>query len=447
MNTGWTYTSDQLTQIIGANHQGDPFTFNKISTDTRTLEDYDLFFALSGENFDGNTFVPKAFEQGAIAAITTHQMQDYPCLIVDDVLTALQALAKHHRAQYQIPILAITGSCGKTSSKDMIAALLATKYKVVKTQGNLNNAIGCPLSIMQIDSTTQFVVLEMGANHIGEIAELCQIASPTESVITMIAAAHLEGFGTIEDIAKAKSEIAQGLPKDGTFYINTDDPRCNKIGQQFTGNKITYGQTGTTKIQSCTFDQTGEMILDIDPIGTLELPLYTKVHAQNALLAITIALHHEITQFQTALRIACLATTRFKISEIDGIEIIDDTYNANPASMQVAIEALANRPGTGKRIAVLGSMGELGPDAQELHTKTGTQLGKHGINTVLARGDYATAIIEGAKKSGVTNTEIIQAHQDMANRLKELVQPGDSILFKGSRRMTMERVIQHMAQP
>lgn len=446
MNPGWRYTSDELVKFIGAQYEGNAFTFSQLSTDTRKLQPRDLFFALSGENFDGNFFVSKAMKEGAIAAVTTRPVEGYPCLIVDDVLVALQALAKHHRSQYQIPILAITGSCGKTSCKDMIAAVLSTKYTVVKTQGNFNNAIGCPLSIMQINSSTEFMVIEMGANHVGEIAELCEIASPTESVITMIAAAHLEGFGTIEDVAKAKGEIAQGLPDSGTFYINTNDPRCKAIGEKFPGNTIAYGASGTVKLKSCKFDDSGQMLLEIDPIGTLTLPLFAEAHAENAALAITVGLNHGITEFEPALRVTSIDPSRFKVSQLDGIEIIDDTYNANPESMRVAIEALASHPVTGKRIAVLGCMGELGPDSEDLHYKTGTLLGKHGINTLLVRGDHAFVLVAGATASGVTSAEVIDAHENMANRLKELAHPGDVILFKGSRGMTMERVIAHMVQ-
>ena len=444
MKKGWTYTSNELVEILGAAYSGESFECSNVSTDTRTLEEGDLFFALSGEKFDGNEFVERAMEEGAVACVTTRAIEGCPCLIVEEPLVALQALARHHRRRFDIPILAITGSCGKTSCKDMIAAVLATKYAVVKTKGNLNNNIGCPLSIMQLDDSTEFMVVEMGANHVGEIAELCAIAAPTESVITMVAPAHLEGFGTIEDVARAKGEIAKGLPSEGTFYINTDDHRCLAIGQAFPGTKVMYGEQGDYRIRSVEFVDSGEMVIDIDPVGKLTLPLYARAHAQNVLLAVTVGFRHGITEFEPALRVACLATTRFKVSTFDGMEIIDDTYNANPESMRAAIEALASRPGKGQRIAVLGCMGELGPESEELHRQTGTLLGKNGITTLLVRGPFADAMVAGARSSGVKTTEIIDAHDAMAERVRGLAQPGDVILFKGSRGMTMERVIVHL---
>jgi UDP-N-acetylmuramoyl-tripeptide--D-alanyl-D-alanine ligase len=445
MSEGWVYSSDDLAQMLGAEYSGDGFKCSRVSTDTRTLSDGDLFFALSGENFDGNDFVARAMEEGAIAAVTSRAVEGCPCLIVEDVLAALQALARHHRARFDIPVLAITGSCGKTTCKDMIAAVLGTKYRVVKTQGNFNNAIGCPLSILQMSEDTDFLVLEMGANHPGEIEDLCGIASPTESVITMIGAAHLEGFGTIEDVARAKGEIAEGLPNDGVFYVNTDDTRCLKIGDAFGGRRVEYGSQGSVQLLSCGFDADGQMELEIDAIGTLRLPLYSVAHAHNVLLAVAVGLQHGIEEFEPALRLACMAPSRFKVSDSDGIEIIDDTYNANPESMRVAFEALAGRPGEGDRIAVLGCMGELGPESKKLHYKTGTLLGEHGINTVLVRGDFAEDFVAGAIASGVTTAEVLDTHEAMAERVSTIARRGDVVLFKGSRAMAMERVIALMA--
>jgi UDP-N-acetylmuramoyl-tripeptide--D-alanyl-D-alanine ligase len=446
MKPDWTFTSGELIAILGAQYEGAPFECSRLSTDTRKLEEDDLFFALSGENYDGNDFAERAMTEGAVAAVTSRVVEGIPCLVVDDVLVALQTLATHHRNRYDIPVLAITGSCGKTSCKDMIAAVLGTKYKVVKTQGNFNNAIGCPLSLMQLDASTEFMVLEMGANHPGEIAELCEIALPTESVITLIAPAHLEGFGTIDDVAAAKGEIAKGIPEDGTFYVNTDDPRCVAIGEAFPGESVLYGSSGSVRLKSWKFAENGEMLLDIDPIGTLSLPLYAEAHAHNVLLAVAVGLRHGVTEFEASLRVACMAPSRFRVSELDGIEIIDDTYNANPESMRVAIEALATRPGNGQRIAVLGCMGELGAESEDLHYKTGTMLGKNGINTVFIRGNHAEAVVAGAQASGVITAEVIQTHEALAERVSGLVHPGDVVLFKGSRGMAMERVIALLAE-
>src|SRR5690606_11767586 len=209
---------------------GRAVTFEAVSTDTRTLAPGQVFFALSGENFDGNRFVGEAFAKGAAAAVVREAAGDGPCLVVPDPLKALQAFAAYHRNRYPIPLFALTGSCGKTGVKDLTAAVLGSRWNVVKTPGNLNNDIGCPLSLLRIDEKTDMAVIEMGANHAGEIAELCRIARPTESAITLVAPAHLEGFGTVENVARAKAEIVEGLPGDGTFYVNADNPWCVKIG-------------------------------------------------------------------------------------------------------------------------------------------------------------------------------------------------------------------------
>jgi UDP-N-acetylmuramoyl-tripeptide--D-alanyl-D-alanine ligase len=316
---------------------------------------------------------------------------------------------------------------------------------VVKTQGNFNNVIGCPLSILRMDAATEFLVLEMGANHAGEIEELCVIASPTEAAITMIGAAHLEGFGTIEDVAKAKGEIAAGLSSEGVFYVNTDDARCRAIGDGFSGVRVEYGQLGGVQLRSCDFDDSGEMTLYIDGVGRMRLPLFARAHAQNVLLAATVGLRHGITEFESALREACMATSRFKISELNGYEVIDDTYNANPESMRVAIEALGGRPASGRRIAVLGCMGELGSESKDLHYKTGTLLGKHGINMVFVRGRQACSLVAGALASGVETAEVIDKHEAIAVRVSQAAGAGDVVLFKGSRGMELERVIALLA--
>lgn len=443
--SGWSYTQDELVNATGGVYSGEPFTFSSVSKDTRTIKPGDLYFALSGEKFDGNDFSEDALSKGACAAVTTRDVVSGKCVVVPDVQRALQDLASHHRSRFDLPVMAITGSCGKTSCKELISAVLSTKFNVVKTQGNLNNEIGCPLSILQIDDTTDFVVLEMGANHHGEIARLCEIARPTESTITMVGAAHLEGFGSLDDVAKAKSEIMSGLPESGRYYINADDPRCVAVGEQFPGQKIRFGAGGDVSLREWAFDHNGDMVLDIDPIGTLRLPLYVPAHAQNVLLAVAVGLQHGVTEFQDSLSAACRNATRFKVYTRDGIEIIDDTYNANPSSMEVAFEALGARPGSGARIAVLGAMLELGPQSAELHRKTGTALGKHGITKVLVRGPFANELVAGAIASGVASAAVVEDHAEMASELASVIQKGDTLLFKGSRGMAMEKAIEALA--
>lgn len=437
---GWKYSLEELARWIGAEPPHTDRTFQTVSTDTRTLTPGAVFFALNGETFDGNRFVPEAFAKGAAAAVTTQAHPGEPCLVVPDPLAALQRFAARHREQYNGPLLAITGSCGKTGTKEFVAALLGSRYKVAKTEGNLNNEIGTPLSLLALDEETEFGVFELGANHRGEIARMCAWAKPTESAITLIAPAHLEGFGDIEAIAAAKAEIMEALPRDGTFYVNTDDPRCVAIGERNPGETIRFGREGDVALEECHFDGSGEMVLQVRPAGTFRLPLLCRAHAHNVLLAIAVGLRHGVTEFEAPLREAARKTLRFKPIGIGPYEILDDTYNSNPASAAAALQALADRPGGGARIAVLGDMLELGAEAARLHRELGAQARGCGVTHLFARGDFAGDVVRGAAPDGELHAEIIQDHQAMADAIVRAAPKGGSILLKGSRGMRMENV-------
>ena len=438
----WRYRLSELARAIGTPAPLTDAAFERVSTDTRTLQAGDVFFAMPGERFDSQAYLPDAFAKGAVAAVCLRPHAAGACLIVRDPRQALQDFAAFHRSHIPAKIVAITGSCGKTSSKDFTSAVLETKYRVVKTRGNLNNEIGCPLSLLQMDADTEMGVLEMGANHKGEIASLCRMARPDESAITMVAPAHLEGFGTVEDVAEAKGEIVRGLPADGVFYVNADDPRCVRAAERFGGTKIHFGSRGDVALEACSFDEQGEMRLRIDPVGELRLPLYARAHATNVLLAVAIGLRHGVSVFEEPLRTACLAPSRFKLLRIGGIEIIDDTYNANPASMRAALQALADRPTRGARIAVLGDMLELGGEAAALHRECGAFAGSMGIDRLYVRGAFARDVADAARAAGLAMAEPVDAHNEIAMRVFEAAKPGDMILVKGSRGMKMELVIE-----
>lgn len=441
----WTYTISDLARMTGGEaRDGGDVSFHRFSTDTRTLEKGDIFLALTGENFDGNRFVEEAFAKGAAAAVTKAASDAGPCVIVDDPLQALQRFAQCHREHFEIPVIAITGTCGKTSSKDLVAAVLETRYKVVKTKGNLNNEIGLPLSLLEIDAGTEAAVIEMGANHRGDIAQLCGIAKPTEAAITMIAEAHLEGFGTLEDVAEAKGEIADGLPDSGLFYVNLDDPRCVRIAENFSGRTVSFGTAGDVALESCVFNEAGEMDLRVRPVGELVLPLHARAHAANVLLAIAVGLQHDVVSFEGPLRRACLESTRFKVLTIGPLEIIDDSYNSNPPSVRAALEALRDRPVAGARMAALGDMLELGKYADELHEAVGAFAGACGVERLFVRGDHAQATLKGARATGVAKVQVIDTHEDMAEVIAHCAGPGDTLLVKGSRGMTMEKVIESL---
>ncbi len=438
---GWSYDVAHLADWIGCAAPVEPAgRVTGVSTDTRTLQPGDIYVALRGPNFDAENFVAEAFSKRAAAAITRAPHKAGPCLVVPEPLTALQRFASRHRMSLDIPVFGLTGSCGKTTAKEFCGALLSTRYTVVKTQGNLNNDIGCPLSLLRMDRHTEFAVIEMGANHVGEIEALCGIARPTETAVTMVAPAHLEGFGSIEDVARAKGEIVDNLDADGRFYQNMDNPWCRAMGKNFGGEIIRFGSEGDVVLRSCEFDESGELVLDIDPIGTIRLPLPVKAHATNVLLAVAVALQHGIQEFEGPLREACKSPSRFKIYPMGDFEILDDTYNANPASMVAALDALVARPGAGARIAVLGDMLELGEQAVTLHETLGREVADRQIGHLLSYGGHGCDIIRGARTAGLAQSEAFDSHEKLAEALFHVARPGDKILLKGSRGVRMERV-------
>lgn len=437
----WRYSVDEIAEMCGIGAPGSSVEISRVCTDTRKLQQGDLFVALKGENFDANEMLEEAFSKGAAAAIANRASSAGPCLITNDPLQTLQRFAARHRQRFSMPVFAVTGSCGKTSTKDFVSALLRTKYNVVKTQGNLNNEIGCPLSLLQLDEDTDFAVIEMGANHVGEIAHLCRLARPTESAITMVGPAHLEGFGSIERVAAAKSEIASGLGANGIFYVNTDDPWCVGVGEQYRGEKIYFGRVGDVRLLGSSYDSEGLLHLEIDPIGKLVLPLPILAQSTNVLAAVAVALQHGVTEFEEPLSEACKASSRFKIEEVAGLYVLDDSYNANPSSMKASIQALGQRKNAARKLAALGSMLELGEKAEAMHEEVGACAGANGITHVFARGDHAYAIIRGARAAGVAIAEAIDDHAAMAEAILAVARPGDALLVKGSRGMRMEGVL------
>lgn len=440
--TGWRYTLDELAEMAGISAPGAPVSFSSVSTDTRTIQPGDVFFALSGEHFDGNRFVAEAFAKGAAAVVARSPSRLGPCVVADNPLRVLQLFAATHRARFSIPVIAITGSCGKTTSKDFAAAVLATRYRVARTEGNLNNEIGVPLSLLKLDADTQVAVIEMGANHEGEIAGLCAMARPTESAITMIGEAHLEGFGSIERVAAAKSEIAAGLGPEGTFYVNADDPHCRRIGERCRARKVYFGHEGDVVIRDCRFDAAGDLRLTLDPVGCLRLPLPARAHATNVALAVAIGLQHGVTEFEPALVEAARNARRFKVLQVGPLAVLDDSYNANPSSMRAALEALGERAVDGVRMAVLGDMLELGADAERFHREIGRRAAESGVRRLFARGAFARAMAEGAIAAGLPSVEVMDSHESIADAIASVAEAGDCLLVKGSRGMRMEKVIE-----
>jgi UDP-N-acetylmuramoyl-tripeptide--D-alanyl-D-alanine ligase len=423
-----------------------------VSTDTRKLPAGCAFFALRGENFNGDTFAAQALTIGAAVAIVHEWQGEAPentaVIVVSETLLALQKLAMWWRNQLDIPVIAITGSNGKTSTKDFTAAVLSQRFQVSATLGNLNNHIGLPLTILATTSAHTAAVWEMGMNHSGEIAPLCEMARPKYGIITNIGTAHIEFLGTREAIAEEKGALARALPADGILFIPKSCEFHESISQQSPATMMTVGNDCCqVRAENLRFEVDGtKFTLIIEGAGSAEvsLPVPGRHMVANALLAAAAGWKLGLTPGEIATGLSNSALTGGRLGRYDhqGTTVIDDTYNANPESMAAAIETLADTPVPhgARRLIVLGRMGELGAHAPAAHLRTGLLAAQRNL-TLIAVGEGAEGIAQGANHS----PHFLDLHE-AAKWLTDEVKPGDVVLFKGSRTAAVERVM-HAAFP
>lgn len=434
---------DQIIAVLAATpqHLADRAVIaTGITTDSRSVKPGQVFLALRGEKFDGHDFVAQAIEQGAIAAIVDEQFQaaELPLLIVSDTLQAYQAIGHWWRQQFKIPVIAITGSVGKTTTKELIAAVLSQYGKVHKTQANYNNEIGVPKTLLEINSDHDFVVVEMGMRAQGEIALLSQIASPDISVITNVGTAHIGRLGSREAIAQAKCELLSEMPKTGVAVLNHDNPLLLETATKvWRGKTITYGLEGG--------DLHGKLInsdtLHVEG-ADFPLPLPGEHNALNflAALAVTKILNLESSKLMAGIAVD-LPSGRARRYELpNDVVILDETYNAGLESMLASLKLLAQTPGN-RRIAVLGTMKELGDWSVQYHQQVGEQVKALKLDRLLILADEAEA---EAMAIGATPlpVEKFTNHTEVVARLKEVLQPGDRVLFKASRAVGLDRVVE-----
>jgi UDP-N-acetylmuramoyl-tripeptide--D-alanyl-D-alanine ligase len=436
----------QAAAAIGAKHIGADVTFDAVTTDSRAVQAGDLFIAIKGEHFDGHQFVKAALEQGAVAAMMARDVvaeANSPALLVADTRLGLGQLAAFWRSQFEIPVVAVTGSNGKTTVKEMLASILrAAGGEVLATQGNLNNDIGMPVTMLRLRGEHRFAVIEMGMNHPGEIAYLSRLAQPDVALVNNAQAAHLEGLKSVAEVARAKGEIFEGLKPDGIAVINADDPHA-EVWRQL---------AGTHRVLDFGLDQpaqvTGQYKLEVlgseltlrTPGGEcrvmLQVPGMHNVRNALAATAAAVALGISIDAIGAGLNQFSGVKGRLQHKAgLHGATLIDDTYNANPGSVRAAIAVLAAAPG--KKVMVLGDMGELGPEGERLHAEIGEKAKQAGIDALYALGDlsrYAAASF-GA---GGRHFERIQ---ELLAEVENLLAPEVTVLVKGSRFMQMERVV------
>jgi UDP-N-acetylmuramoyl-tripeptide--D-alanyl-D-alanine ligase len=444
----------QIAQFAGASLESGAGTVvvNKISTDSRTIKPGELFVALHGENFDAHKFVEAAARSGAAGALVHRNWEgdvprNFALIRAIDTLHAYQQIAATYRQSLTLKVLAITGSNGKTSTKDFAASVLARKFRVTKTEGNFNNHVGLPRTILEATSEDQVAVWEIGMNHPGEIGELSKIAAPDAAIITNIGVAHLEFMGSREAIAKEKGALAEAVGPQGTVILNADDPFSNGIATR-TGAKVIFAGTTDGSMRAIEIRQSADgsefTILEGAHRCRAQLPVAGLHMVQNALLAVAAgrAFGLSIEESAAGLATAPLTKARLQIKEIAGVQFLDDSYNANPDSMKAALRTLLELDTDGKRIAVLGEMRELGRESERGHREVGETAATLDVDQLITIGDVAEFIAQGARAAGLKRISSVRSAREAAELLGEVAGPGDLVLIKGSRAARTEEVIE-----
>ena len=429
---------------------GTDHAFNGVSTDTRTLKEGELFVALQGPNFDGCDYVGQAREKGAAGAVVSRLVdEEIPQIAVEDAKLALGELGSAWRQQLSPIVIGVTGSNGKTTLKELTAACLGMTAPTLATHGNLNNDIGMPLMLTRIEERHRFAVIEMGANHVGEIAYLTALAKPDIVVITNAGAAHLEGFGSLDGVARGKGEILCGEVRPKVAILNADDRYFDYWSKLVEDTQmITFGIDAQADVRASNIGaEASHSSFDLHtPIGEIEiiLPLSGRHNVRNACAAaaIAVAVGMDIADIKSGLESVKPVDGRLRrLAGINGATVYDDSYNANPLSVVAAAEFLASLPG--ENVMVLGDMGELGDDAARLHAETGSRVREAGISRLLATGDLSRNAVEAFGEGASWHADV----DDLVTRLKTELGEDVNVLVKGSRFMRMERVVEALLDP
>lgn len=436
-----------------------------ISTDTRTIPDGALFIALRGSRFDGHDFVLEAFKKNARGIVIEENQiekipwkgdETKPVILVTDTLRALGDLARHHRRKFQIPVVALTGSNGKTTTKEMISTCLETTFPVLKTKGNLNNLIGLPLTLLGLTEKERIAVVEMGMNVPGEIRRLTEIAEPDVGLITNIQKAHLEGMGSLERIQAEKGELFRRMRSDGSIIVNQDDPRVVALAEEFEGQKITFGIDHSADVMARAIRLKGKEGTSFTLLCEGEerevcLPLLGKHFVYNALSAIATGslFGIDLLNLLEALEQFRPYPMRMEVRTFEnGATLINDAYNANPSSMELALQTLSEVKGRGRAIAVLGDMLELGEFMVEAHRRLGKKVAALSIDFLFTFGEKAPVVVESAIREGMDpqRARVVDSHAEAASLVRSIAREGDWILIKGSRGMGMEKVVDDLRE-
>ena len=422
------------------------------SIDSRALQPGDLFFAVRGERLDGHDFVEAAFAKGAVGAVIQKDQRaryrmNSSLMIVDHPLVALQHLGAAVRRLWGRPLIAVTGSAGKTTTKEIIAHVLATRHHVMKSQGNLNNHFGMPLQLLKLETEHELAIIEMGMSHAGEITELARLARPDCGVVTMVAPVHLEFFDSVAAIARAKYELIEALPAGGIAVLNADDDYVSQFGRDFHGRVVTFGLHKTADVSAPHIESRGPLgsTFEINANGeraTATLPLLGEHNIYNALAAVAVGLQYGVSLSEAVGSLTTLsaADKRGEILYYADATIINDCYNSNPKALDSMVRSLAQLPAR-RRVVVAGEMLELGPAAAALHRECGKRMADCGIDVLLGVRSLAKAMVEGASAAGM-RAEFVDTPEDAGEWLRREVLPGDVVLLKASRGVRLEHALE-----
>ena len=431
----------------------------RVHADSRSVKNGDLFVALPGERFDAHEFVPAAVAAGAVAVVVRADYAVPPALAatgallfgVADPLRAYQQLAAAHRARFTLPLVAVTGSNGKTTTKEMVASVLAARWRTLKTEGNLNNRIGVAQTLFRLNGRHEAAVIEMGVDDMGQTTRLCEIARPTLGLITNIGPDHLEFFKTMDRSAESKAELLAELPADGAAILNADDHYFGLFKKRAGGRLVSFGLAARADVRAEQIEphgRDGTQFKLVLPGRSRRLLARIRVPGEhnviNALAAAAVGVALDVPGSAIVAGLAKFrpAAMRSQIEMRHGVRIIVDCYNANPASTRAALRLLAESKATGRRIAVLGDMLELGPTTAALHAEVGAYVAQQGIDALIASGPLSLNLAQGARAAGMNAVHEAADAPAAAAELLTLVQPGDVVLVKASRGMRLERVVE-----
>lgn len=421
---------------------------NNVCIDSRKVQMGCLFIAIKGENFDGHDFINLAVQNGAHAVMSHKNIEcDVPVIMVEDTSKALLNLAGYYRSRFDIPVVALTGSVGKTTTKEMISEVMCVKYKTLKTQGNLNNEIGLPMTLFGLDRSYSAAVIEMGMNHSGEISRLAKATRPTVGVITNVGVSHIENLGSRENILKAKLEMLDGIQWGSKIILNGDNDLLSKVENnsyniQFFGIENPNNTVSATDIKMLD-ESTRFTVLYSGEKQSVNLPALGIHNVYNALAAILVGLEHDISLADCAKALENYTPSgmRQRIKKVGNITFIEDCYNSSPDSVKASLCTLKDM-GEGRKIAVLGDMLELGEFSSQAHYESGLQVAKNGVDMLFTFGEMSKQSVKSAKENGVNLAYSFDDKAMLAKELADTIKDGDTVLFKASRGMLLEEIIE-----